>query len=37
MYIGIDISKLSFDVAILKEATYYNQHFTNDCAGLKHA
>ena len=35
MYIGMDISKLSFDVAILNEGHYHHRHFDNDLAGFK--
>lgn len=34
MFIGIDISKLSFDVALLTNNTYYNRHFDNNKSGF---
>ena len=33
MFVEIDISKLSFDVAILQDATYHHQQFSNNSAG----
>jgi len=35
LFIGIDISKLSFDVAYLQEGRYVNTHFDNDLTGFK--
>ncbi len=34
IFIGIDISKMSFDVAVLIDGAYHNQYFTNDLTGF---
>jgi transposase len=34
MFVGIDISKLSFDVAALVDSNYRSRHFNNDLAGF---
>jgi transposase len=34
MFVGIDISKLSFDVAILIRSHYHSRHFNNDISGF---
>jgi transposase len=34
MFVGIDISKSSFDVAILLDGTYHHRHFANLCEGF---
>jgi len=34
MFVGIDISKLSFDVAVLNKGTYLSRHFDNNPAGF---
>lgn len=34
MFVGIDISKLSFDVAILQNETYHHRHFSNNPDGF---
>ncbi len=35
LYVGIDVSKLSFDVAILNNSSYQNKQFVNDSEGFK--
>ena len=35
LYIGIDVSKLSFDVAILNNGSYQNMQFDNNSEGFK--
>jgi transposase len=35
LYVGIDISKLSFDVAILNNGSYQNRQFSNHSEGFK--
>lgn len=34
-YVGIDISKLTFDVAILEDGAYHHYKFSNDLKGFK--
>ena len=34
LYVGIDISKLSFDVAILNNGSYQNMQFDNNSEGF---
>ena len=34
MFVGIDISKLSFDVAVFSNSQYHSRHFDNDHAGF---
>jgi len=34
MFVGIDISKLSFDVAVLIDSQYHNGHFDNNSSGF---
>ncbi len=34
MFVGIDISKLSFDVAVLHDAAYHHRHFDNNSGGF---
>lgn len=34
MFVGIDISKLSFDAAILFKGDYHNRHFDNNLSGF---
>jgi transposase len=34
MFVGIDISKLSFDVAVLVDSQYHNRHFDNNLSGF---
>ena len=36
MFVGIDISKLSFDMAILHEGNYQHRQFDNDLDGFRH-
>ena len=35
LYVGIDVSKLSFDVAILNNGSYQNMQFVNNSEGFK--
>ncbi|WP_242604830.1 IS110 family RNA-guided transposase [Flavobacterium subsaxonicum] len=35
IYVGVDISKLTFDVAIFKNGIYYHHKFSNDLKGFK--
>ena len=35
LYVGIDVSKLSFDVAILNNGSYQNMQFANNSEGFK--
>ena len=34
LFVGIDISKLKFDVAVLTDGLYKNKCFSNDIKGL---
>ena len=34
MFVGIDISKLTFDVAILQDGEYQHRHFDNNSGGF---
>lgn len=34
MFVGIDISKLSFDVAVLQAGVYHHRHFDNNSGGF---
>lgn len=34
IFVGIDISKLSFDVAVLVDSHYHSRHFDNDLSGF---
>ena len=36
MFVGIDISKLTFDVAVLQNGTYQHRHFDNNSGGFVH-